>query len=52
MADISKLPKEEQAAILAKREYYKKWRAKNKDKVKEHSRRYWIKKAQSAVKKN
>ena len=52
MADISKLPKEEQAAILVKREYYKKWRDNNKDRVKEHNRRYWIKKAQTAVKKN
>ena len=52
MADISKLPKEEQAAILAKREYYRKWRENNKDRVKEHNRRYWLKKAKAAANKN
>ena len=44
--DISNLPKEEQAAILARREYYRKWRKANADKVREHNRRYWLKKAQ------
>lgn len=52
MADISKLPKEEQAAILAKREYYRKWRENNKDRVKEHNRRYWLKKAKAAANKS
>ena len=28
-----------------KREYFRKWRAANKDKVKENNRRYWEKKA-------
>lgn len=46
MRDISYLPKEEQAAILARREYYRKWRKANADKVKEHNRRYWLKRAQ------
>ncbi|WP_294443738.1 hypothetical protein [Ruminococcus flavefaciens] len=31
MRDISYLPKEEQAAILARREYYRKWRKANAD---------------------
>lgn len=52
MADISKLPKEEQAAILARREYYRKWRENNKDKVKVHNHRYWIKKAKAATNKS
>lgn len=45
MQDITKLPLEEQAAIIARRDYYKKWRKANADKVKEHNRRYWAKKA-------
>ena len=45
MADISKLPINEQKVILARREYFRKWRQANKDKVREHNRRYWQKKA-------
>ena len=30
----------------AQREYYKEWRAKNKDKVKKYNDNYWTKKAQ------
>lgn len=29
-----------------KADYYRKWRAKNPDKVKEINKRYWLKKAQ------
>jgi len=29
------------------REYFKKWRAQNKDRVKEINKRYWLKKAKS-----
>lgn len=46
MTDISKLPKNEQDAILARRAYYRAYRAKNKDKVKVYQQRYWAKKAQ------
>ena len=45
MADISKLPINEQKVIQARREYFRKWRQANKDKVREHNRRYWQKKA-------
>ncbi|HOO05672.1 MAG TPA: phosphatase [Ruminococcus sp.] len=45
MPDITKLPKEEQQAILARREYYKKWRKANADKVRAANKRYWLKKA-------
>ena len=31
--------------IEARREYYRKWRARNKDKIRETNRRYWEKKA-------
>lgn len=33
-----------------KREYHRKWRAANKDKVKENNRRYWEKKALEKMK--
>lgn len=36
---------DEMAIVEARREYYRKWRAANKDKVKQHNRNYWIKKA-------
>lgn len=42
--DISKLPEKERKAIEAKRAYQRQWRAANKDKVREHNRRYWEKK--------
>lgn len=35
-------------ALEAQREYAKKWRAKNKDKVREINRRYWERVAQRA----
>lgn len=31
----------EERAAEERREYYRKWRAKNKDKVRENNRRYW-----------
>lgn len=36
---------EEQKAIEARRAYQKQWRARNKDKVREHQRRFRLKKA-------
>lgn len=32
-------------ATLLKRQYQREWRAKNKDKVKQHNERYWERKA-------
>ena len=37
-------------AKAAKREYMKRWRAANKDKVKANNARYWAKKAKEAQK--
>lgn len=37
-------------ARKAKNLYHKRWREKNKDKVREHTRRYWEKKAAQAKK--
>lgn len=45
MIDLNALPTEEQKAIEARRAYQKQWRAANKDKVREHNRRFWLKKA-------
>ncbi len=47
--DISKLSAEDRAVIVARRAYQRDWRSKNKDKVKEHTRRYWLKKAAAAT---
>lgn len=44
MADLIVSPEEEQKAIEARRAYQRQWRAANKDKVREHNRRYWAKK--------
>lgn len=42
------MPKREKELIKqAKRNYYKRWRAINKDKVKAYNQRYWLKKAQA-----
>lgn len=43
--DLNSLSSEERAAIKARREYQRKWRAANKDRVKENNRRFWLKKA-------
>lgn len=42
--DISNLPSEERAAIEARREYQRQWRAANRDRVRVHNERYWKKK--------
>lgn len=34
-----------EAAAAARREYYKAWRAKNPDKIRERNRRYWERRA-------
>ena len=47
--DVASLSVEEQAAIEARREYYRKWRAANKDKVKAKNERYWIKKGMKVI---
>lgn len=36
----------DQLALEARREYYRDWRAANKDKVKQYNRSYWERKAQ------
>lgn len=43
--DITKLPENEKAAIEARRAYQKAWREANKERVKEHNKRFWAKKA-------
>ena len=39
-----------EAAKQAQREYYKKWRDANKDKIRENNRRYWERKGNGASK--
>lgn len=44
--DLERLPQEERAAIEIRREYQRKWRSEHKANVREHNKRYWLKKAQ------
>lgn len=36
----------EERAAAERREYFRRWRAKNKDKVRESNRRYWERRAE------
>lgn len=35
--------------IQARRDYYKNWRKKNKDKIKEYNKKFWLKQADMVV---
>ncbi len=50
MKEINELNLETKAKEL-KSEYHKKWREKNKDRVKEINKRYWINKAKKELEK-
>ena len=39
----------EELARQERLEYFRQWRANNKDKVKQHNQNYWIKKAQQKL---
>lgn len=39
----------EEVVRIAKNKYIKEWRSKNKDKVKEANRRYWLKKVKKEL---
>lgn len=43
--NLETLSETERATIEARRTYQKKWRAEHKDRVREHNRRFWEKKA-------
>lgn len=45
MIDITSLSPEERKIVEARREYQRKWRAANKDKVKKHNKRFYEKMA-------
>lgn len=47
--DVTKLTAEERAAVEARRQYQKEWRAANKEKIKVFNQRYWIKKGLQAA---
>ena len=42
----------EQAILEEKRAYFKNWRANNKDKVKQHNKNYWLRKAEQRLMEN
>lgn len=50
--DLEKLPADERAAIETRREYQRKWRSEHKENVREHNKRYWLKKAKQAADRN
>lgn len=41
MANLSELTELDRKAVEARREYQRKWRAANKDKVRANNQRYW-----------
>lgn len=43
--DVNTLNESDRAAIEARRAYQKRWRAANKERIKEYDRRHWLKKA-------
>lgn len=45
MIDINTLSQEERKLVEARREYKRKWRAANKDKVQQHNKRFYEKMA-------
>ncbi len=49
MIDINTLSPEERKVIEARRAYKRKWREANKDKIKEHNRRFYEKLAQKSA---
>lgn len=42
----------EEVAATIRREYYRKWRAANKDKVRQHNENYWRRKAEKQLQQN
>lgn len=42
----------DEMARAERREYSRKWRAANKDKVKQHNQNYWIRRAQKLLAEN
>lgn len=49
MIDINTLSPEERKIVEAQRAYKRKWREANKDKIKEHNRRFYEKLAQNST---
>lgn len=43
--NLETLSESERAAVEARRAYHRKWKAEHKDRVQEHNRRFWEKKA-------
>lgn len=50
MIDVSTLSPEERRLVEARREYRRQWRANNKDKIKQHNKRFYEKKAAELLK--
>lgn len=50
MKDLEKLTEDEKAVVIARREYYKKWRSENAAKVKANQARFFLKHAAKPTK--
>lgn len=46
MQEGKEIDQAKEARLAAQREYYRKWRAANRDKQRQYNRTYWDKKAQ------
>jgi hypothetical protein len=46
---VCKIDNLEEAAANERKNYMRKWREANKDKVKKHQEKYWLKKAQERL---
>lgn len=46
MIDISKLSEQEKKVVLARREYYRRWKKANADKVRANQERFYLRQAQ------
>lgn len=49
MIDLNTLSSDERKEIEARREYQRRWRAANKDKVQQHNKRFYAKKAAELI---
>lgn len=50
--DLNSVSPEEREIIEARRAYKREWRKNNKERIEEHNRRFWLKKAAEQAKEN
>lgn len=50
--DLNSVSSEEREIIEARRAYKREWRKNNKERIEEHNRRFWLKKAEEQAEEN